>query len=130
MANTPVQAKAAQDFVPMKEVRDGIIVLKDGSLRTIVMSSSVNFALKSEDNQTAIIAQFQDFLNSLDFSVQIFIQSRKLNIKPYLELLQERYNSQTSELMRIQTREYIEFIRSFTESTNIMTKSFFVVVPL
>lgn len=122
-------SKATQDFVPIKEVRDGIIVLKDRSFRAILMTSSLNFALKSEDNQNAIILQFQNFLNSLDFSVQLFIQSRKLDIRPYVALLEERYRSQTTDLMKTQVREYIEFVKNFTESANIMTKTFFVVVP-
>ena len=122
-------AKATQQFVPIKEVRDGVVILKDGSLRSLVMTSSLNFALKSADEQTAIIAQFQNFLNSLNFSVQISIQSRRLDIRPYIALLQERLKAQESDLMKLQTKEYIEFIKSFTDSTNIMTKTFFIVVP-
>lgn len=117
-----------QSFVPIKEVRDGVIVEKDGSLRAILLASSLNFSLKSEDEKNAILLQFQDFLNSLDFSVQIVVQSRKLDIRPYLALLEAQEKLQTVSLMKIQTREYIEFIRSFTESTNIMTKNFFIVV--
>jgi len=124
-----ISAKATQDFVPIKEVRDGIIVLKDGSMRAVLMTSSINFALKSGDEQQAILLQFQSFLNSLEFSIQIFIQSRDLDIRPYVALLEERYKEQSTELMRIQTREYIGFIKSFTEDTNIMTKHFFIVVP-
>lgn len=124
-----VNAKATQEFVPIKEIRDGVVVLRDGGLRAILMTSSLNFALKSGDNQEAIILQFQNFLNSLDFSVQIALQSRRFDIRPYLALLEDRYKSQTSDLMKTQTREYIEFIRSFTESASIMTKTFFVVVP-
>ena len=122
-------SKTTQDFVPIKEVRDGIIVLKSGGIRAVLLASSLNFALKSEDNQQAIISQFQNFLNSLDFSVQIFMESRKLDIRPYIALLEERHKEQVSDLMRVQTREYIEFVKNFTESSNIMTKSFFVVVP-
>lgn len=117
-----------QSFVPIKEVRDGIIVEKDGGMRAILLASSLNFSLKSEDEKNAILMQFQDFLNSLDFSVQIVIQSRKLDIRPYLALLEEQEKLQTNSLMKVQTREYIEFVRSFTESTNIMTKNFFIVV--
>ena len=122
------QSKSTQEFVEVKEVRDGIVVLKNGSLRSILMTSSVNFALKSTDEQTSLLLQFQNFLNSLDFSVQIFIQSRKLDIRPYIALLEERHKAQVTDLMRIQIREYIEFIKNFTESANIMSKSFFVVV--
>jgi type IV secretory pathway VirB4 component len=124
-----VSSKATQEFVPIKEVRDGIVILKDGSMRGIVLTSSLNFSLKSDDERNAITIQFQDFLNSLDFPVQIVIQSRRLDIRPYLALLEEQYKVQLNDLMKIQTREYIEFIKKFTESTNIMTKSFFVVVP-
>jgi len=122
-------SKPAQDFVPIKEVRDGIVILKDGGMRAIVLCSSINFALKSADEQRSILLQFQDFLNSLDFSVQIFIQSRKLDIRPYLASLEVRYREEVGDLLRIQIREYIEFIRNFTQNTNIMTKTFFVVVP-
>lgn len=120
---------ATQEFVPIKEVRDGVVVLKDQSLRGILMSSSLNFALKSEESQKSIIYQFQTFLNSLDFSVQIFVQSRRLDIRPYLALLEERYKDQRGELFKLQTREYIEFIKTFTDNASIMTKSFFVVIP-
>jgi len=131
MENTPsrTSTKSTQEFVPVSEVRDGVIVLKSGELRAILLASSINFALKSEDEQTAFIVQFQNFLNSLDFSCQIFVQSRMLDIRPYIATLEVQYKQQLDDLMRIQIREYIEFIRSFTEAANIMTKNFFVVVP-
>lgn len=121
--------KSTQDFVPVREIRDGIVILKDGGLRAILLASSINFALKSEDEQTAFILQFQNFLNSLDFSVQIFIESRMLDIRPYVATLESAYKAQLDDLMRVQIREYIEFVKSFTEAANIMTKNFFVVVP-
>src|SRR3990167_3615607 len=123
-----VASKATQEFVPVKEVRDGIVILKNGTMRGIVLASSLNFSLKSEEERNAIILQFQDFLNSLDFSVQICVESRRLDIRPYIALLEDRYKEQVNELMKIQTREYIDFVKKFTESTNIMTKSFFIVV--
>jgi hypothetical protein len=124
-----LNAKATQEFVPIKEVRDGIIVLKDEGLRAIVLANSINLSLKSNDEQQATILQFQNFLNTLDFPVQISIQSRRLDIRPYLLLLEERLKVQSEPLLKLQTREYIEFVRSFTEAVSIMTKSFFVVVP-
>src|SRR3989338_7038497 len=124
-----LKAKSTQEFVPIKEVRDGVIVLKDGGLRAIVLANSVNLSLKSDDEQKATILQFQNFLNTLDFSVQISVQSRKLDIRPYLLLLEERMKVQNEPLLKLQTKEYIEFIRNFTESVSIMTKSFFVVIP-
>lgn len=124
-----LNAKTTQEFVPIKEIRQGVILLKDDSLRAVVIASSLNFALKSADEQQSIIFQFQNFLNSLDFSVQIFMQSRKLDIRPYIALLEGRLKEQVDDLMKIQTREYIEFVKNFTENSNIMTKTFFVVVP-
>src|SRR3989344_1670730 len=123
------KARATQDFIPIKEIRDNVVILKDGSMRAIIMTSSLNFALKSAENQQAIIYQFQTFLNSLDFSAQIFMESRRLDIRPYIALLEARYKEQQGELLKLQTREYIEFVKNFTDKTNIMTKNFFIVVP-
>jgi hypothetical protein len=121
--------QTTQNFIPIQEIRDGIVILKSGGMRSVVLCTSLNFALKSADEQSSILMQFQNFLNSLDFSIQIFAQSKKLDIRPYIALLEDRYKDQTTELMKIQVREYIEFIKSFVESTNIMSKSFFVVIP-
>lgn len=123
------QSTSTQDFVPIKEIKSGTVILKDGSLRAIIMVSSVNFGLKSADEKTAIIGGFQNFLNSIDFTIQIFIQSKRLDIKPYLDTLGERMDEQTNELLKIQIKEYIEFIKFFTENHNVMTKNFFIVVP-
>ncbi|MBP9816537.1 MAG: hypothetical protein KBD05_00705 [Candidatus Pacebacteria bacterium] len=122
-------AKATQAFVPVKEVRNGVIILKDGGYRGVLMCSSLNFALKSADEQRAIIGGFQTFLNTLDFSVEIVVHSRKMDIRPYLAILNERAQAQTSELMRIQLREYIQFITNFIQGTEVMTKVFYIVVP-
>lgn len=124
-----VTSRASQSFVPVEEVRSGVIVLKSGGYRGIMMCSSLNFALKSDDEQKAIIGGFQNFLNTIDFSVEIVIHSRKTDIRPYLGLLEERMPAQTSELMRVQLREYIGFIRNFIEGADIMTKTFYIVVP-
>ncbi len=126
---TKTDGRASQDFLPIKEIRDGVVILKNGALRLVLIVSSINFALKGEDEQTAILLQFQNFLNSLDFHVQLFVESRRLDIKPYIRTLEERLVAQTNDLLKIQTREYIDFIRKFTESTDIMSKSFFVVIP-
>lgn len=122
-------AKATQEFVPIKEIRNGVIVLKNGDLRAMVLANSTNLSLKSSEEQQATIIQFQSFLNTLDFPVQISIQSRKLDIRPYLLLLENRMKVQNEPLLKLQTKEYMEFIRNFTETVSIMTKSFFVVVP-
>lgn len=118
-----------QDFIPIKEIRDGIVVLRDGSLRAILLASSVNMALKSQEEQEALISQFQSFLNSLEFPIQISVQSRRFDVRPYLLTLKRRLQQQKEELLRVQTREYIEFIKWFTSSVNIMDKKFFVIIP-
>ncbi len=120
---------ATQDFVAVRDIKDGIVILKSGQLCKVLLASSVNFALKSQDEQKAILFQFQNFLNTLDFSLQIYVQSRRLNIEPYLAMLGERFDDQDNDLMKIQLREYIEFIRSFTIEVDVMSKNFFVIVP-
>ncbi|HBB56706.1 TPA: hypothetical protein DEW47_03450 [Patescibacteria group bacterium] len=126
---SPVSSKSTQEFVPIKEIRDGVIILKDNSLRMILMASTLNFALKSEEEQSAIVLQYQNFLNSLDFPVQFFIQSRKLDIGPYLAILSEAEKSHDNELLRIQTKEYAEFVKNFVQVTNVMSKTFYITVP-
>lgn len=118
-----------QDFVPVKEVRDGIMVLKDGSLAAVIMVSSINLSLKNYDEQRATLMQFQNFLNTIDFPIQILIQSRLYDVRPYIITLQDRLRAQTEPLLQVQTREYIQFIQTFTEQVNIMRKTFFVIVP-
>ena len=124
-----VKSKAAQDFVPIKEIRDDVVILKDGTIRVLLLASSINLALKSEEEQIAILGQFQNFLNSLEFSTQIFIQSRRLDVRPYVAILEARLHEELNELLKIQIREYIGFIQKITQSTNIMSKLFMVVVP-
>lgn len=123
-------AKAAQEFLAIDAIRDGIIILKGNEgLRAVVMVSSFNFALKSAEEQDALIFQYENFLNSIDFPIQFVIQSRRLNIVPYLEILRGREKEETNELLKIQTGEYIEFVRSFVELTNVVSKTFFVAIP-
>ena len=128
MSTHTTEAGNTQQFVPIKEIRNGVIILKDGGYRGILICSAVNFGLKSADEQHAITVGFQNFLNTLDFSIQIVIHSRKMDLRPYLALLEEKAPGQKTELMRIQLREYIGFVPSFADQTNIMTKSFYVVV--
>jgi type IV secretory pathway VirB4 component len=118
-----------QNFVPLRDIKDNIVVLKNGQLNMVLLASSINFALKSVDEQEAILRQFQAFLNTIDFSIQFYVQSRRLNIEPYLELLQAREPKQDNDLMRIQLREYIQFVKTFTGEVDVMSKNFFVVIP-
>lgn len=119
---------AAQRFVPIQDVKDTIVIQKDGRMTMILLASSINFALKSFDEQRAVLQQFQNFLNTVDFTLQIYMQSRRLNIKPYLELLSTLEEKQNNDLMRIQLREYMTFIENFTTNVDVMSKNFFVAV--
>ncbi len=123
------QTGSTQQFVEIKEVRDGVIYLKRGGLRKILAVGGVNFDLKSQKEQDLILHAFQAFLNTIDFSVQIFIHSRKVNIEAYLAKMQDRQTEEMNELLKIQIADYIEFVRSFVADNPIITKSFFVVVP-
>ncbi len=121
--------EATQKYLDVSEIREDTVILKDGSLRAILAVSSTNFALKSEDEQNAIGAAYQGFLNSLDFPVQILIHSRILDINGYLEKMRSLESAQTNELLRIQMSEYIEYVAKLIEFANIMSKTFYVVVP-
>lgn len=118
-----------QAYLPIAEIKDGVVILKDGTIRAVMIVSSLNFALKSEDEQNAIISAYVGFLNSLDFPVQIIVQSRRLQIKPYLEQLQEIERNQTNELLRVQIADYRAFVSELVEIGQIMTKRYYVVVP-
>jgi hypothetical protein len=120
---------ATQQFLEIKDIREGILILKNNSIRGVLMVSSINFALKSEEEQTAVIYAFQSFLNSLDFSCQIVIQSRNINITPYLDSLKDLEDRQPNELLRQQTASYREFIKNMVTGDTVMTKNFYVVVP-
>ena len=121
-------AQSSQSFIPIKTIRNDTVILKDGSLRAVMTVSSLNFALMSEDEQNAIIYRYQEFINSLDSSIQIAIQSRKLNIKEYLRLLDSKKTEQPNELLATQLKEYADFIKTLTETTNIMVKNFYIIV--
>ena len=121
--------QTTQDFLKIDQIRDGVVILKNKGLRAVLMCSSLNFALKSDEEQEAIIYQFQTFLNSLDFSCQILVQSRKINITGYLEKLKTIEEKERNELLRIQISDYREFVASLVEGGSIMQKSFYVIVP-
>lgn len=125
----PAQKNTTQTFVPLRDIKDNVVILKNGQMNMVMLASSINFALKSLDEQEAILRQFQSFLNTIDFSIQFYVQSRRLNIKPYLELLTAREEKQDNDLMKIQLREYIQFIKTFVSEVDVMSKSFFIVIP-
>ena len=120
---------STQQFLEFEQIREGIIILKNKALRAALMVSSLNFALKSEEEQNAILYQFQNFLNSLDFSCQILIHSRKINIVSYLDKLKEIEDKEDNELLKMQIAEYRNFIDSLMTGGSIMHKMFYVIVP-
>ncbi|PJA71743.1 hypothetical protein CO152_05090, partial [bacterium CG_4_9_14_3_um_filter_33_26] len=120
---------SVQAYLEISEIRDNIIVLKDGSMRAVLMVSSINFDLKSSTEQEALILSYQDFLNSFDFPIQILIRSKKLNLDSYLHMLSERKNAETNEFLKIQLDQYVAFIKGLLEVSNIMDKKFYIVVP-
>ena len=120
---------STQQYLDIAEIRDGVVILKDGSIRKVLLSSSINFALKSEDEQNAVIQGYISFLNSLDFSLQISVQSRKLNIDAYLEDLNQKIAEQTNDLLRTQIVEYRSFIKQLITLGDIMEKRFYIIVP-
>jgi len=120
---------STQQFLEVDQIREGVLLLKNKSLRGVIMVSSLNFALKSGDEQEAIVYQFQNFLNSLDFSLEIVIQSRLVNITGYLDKLKELEKHQENELLKVQTGEYRNFIKNLVAGGQILSKTFFVVVP-
>lgn len=129
MAKGKYKINSTQEHLRIAEIRDGVLILTNGELRQVLLVSSVNFALKSEDEQNAIVFQFQSFLNSLSFPIQIVMQSRRLDLAPYLGKLQERLDNEQNELIRLQIADYIEFIKRLLSVANIMDKNFFIVVP-
>lgn len=118
-----------QMYLKISEIHDDTIVLKNGGVRAVLAVSSINFNLKSEEEQNAIIYSYQGFLNTLEFPIQIIVRSRKLDIDEYLEKLKKMGEKQTSQLMQKQTYEYVEYIAKLVEYADIMEKEFFVVVP-
>ena len=118
-----------QTFLKLSEIRDETIIMQDGTLRAVLAISSTNFDLKSEEEQNALIYSYQRFLNSLEFHIQILLQSRKMDIGEYTGKLKGMMERQTNELLRMQTSEYIDFIDRLVESANVMNKNFYVIVP-
>ncbi|MFA5021871.1 MAG: hypothetical protein WC508_02235 [Patescibacteria group bacterium] len=120
---------ATQKYLDIAEIREDCVILKDGTLRAVLLVSSINFSLKSEDEQNAIISAYVSFLNYLEFPLQIVIQSRKLDIDGYLNRLKKIEKEQTNELLRMQTAEYRQYITELVELGDIMTKRFYIIVP-
>lgn len=119
-----------QRYLDIAEIKEDVVVLKDGTIRVVLLVSSVNFALKSVDEQSAIVQAYIQFLNGLDFPIQVVIQSRRMNIDDYLHKLRESEKTQTNDLLRLQIADYREYVKQLVDLGEIMQKRFYVVVPL
>lgn len=128
LANKKIKV-STQHFLDIAEIKEDCVLLKDGTLRAVLLVSSINFSLKSEEEQNAIIAAYIGFLNFLEFPLQIVIQSRQLDINGYLDRLKKIEKDQTNELLRIQTAEYRQYVSELVDLGDIMNKRFYVVVP-
>jgi type IV secretory pathway VirB4 component len=120
---------STQAYLPISEIKEGVVVMKDHSLRAVLIASSLNFALKSEQEKDAIVAAYQSFLNSLSFPIQIVASSRKLDLTKYIDGIKGLAGKQNNPLIKVQTEEYAAFIEKMLEYSNIMEKRFYVVVP-
>src|SRR3990167_961701 len=121
--------QSTKQLVGVANIIDNIILLKNGSLRSVIEVSAINFEFRSEGEQIAILQNFQRFVNSIDFPLQIVVSSRKLNIDEYLKLIDQFSNELTNELLKIQAAEYGKFVRELSDLSNIMSKKFYIVVP-
>src|SRR3989339_2036177 len=122
-------SSSTQEYLDIAEIKEDTVIMRDGTLRSVILVSSINFALKSEDEQNAIIAAYVGFLNNIDFPLQIVIQSRELNIDNYLNFLRQKEKEQTNELLKLQTAEYLQYVNELISLGKIMNKRFYMVVP-
>jgi len=120
---------STQQYLDISEIKEDTVIMRDGTLRAVILISSINFALKSEEEQNAIISAYVSFLNNIDFPLQIVIQSRELNIDAYLNDLRQRAKEQTNELLKMQTNEYVQYINELISMSKIMNKRFYITVP-
>lgn len=118
------------DLVPLKDIKDNLVFLKNGTLRSVIDVSAVNFDLRSSEEQIALLQQFQNFLNSVDFPIQIVVHSRRYDIGKYLEVVKTATDALTNDMLRIQGEEYSRYIQELSSLANIMTKKFYIVIPL
>jgi len=125
----PKPGPSTERFLDIAEIRDDMVLLKDGTVRAVLLVSSINFALKSIEEQEAIIQAYMTFLNSLEYPIQIVIQSRRMNIDAYMNRLIEQERNMTNDLLRGQIAEYRSFITELVELGQIMQKMFYLVVP-
>lgn len=120
---------SCQQYLKIADIKDNTVMLKDGSVRAVIKIYSINFDLKSEQEQNSLVYSYQQFLNTLEFPIQIIIKSKKLDIMGYLEKMNKVYQAQTNDLMKNLTLNYINYVGKLVEIADIMQKEFYVVVP-
>jgi type IV secretory pathway VirB4 component len=120
---------STQNTLQIAEIRDGIVIMNDGSFRAVVMAKSINFDLMSPQERDSVEFAYQGFLNSLYFPVQIFVNSRKVDLRPYIEKLDKIRSEHDNMLLALLMEDYIGYIDALAQQTNIMDKKFYVVIP-
>lgn len=129
LAGSTKPTAATQRYIDIAQIQEDVVVMKDGTMRAVILTSSLNFSLKSEQEQNATVSSYVQFLNSLKFPIQIVIQSRKLNIDNYINKLQQQEKELTNDLLRLQIADYRNYVKELIELSEIMSKRFYVVVP-
>ncbi|MBU0530961.1 MAG: hypothetical protein ABIG32_03255 [Candidatus Uhrbacteria bacterium] len=125
----PKPGPPTQRYLDISEIREDVVIMKDGTLRSVILVSSINFALKSEEEQMAIIQAYMGFLNGLEYPIQVVIQSRQMNIDPYIASLEKQQRETKNEALRAQIADYLSFVSELVTLGEVMQKQFFVVVP-
>jgi len=126
---SPTNVNSSQNSLEIAEIRDGIVIMNDGSFRSVIMAKSINFDLMSQEEQEAIEYSYQGFLNSLYFPIQISVRSRQIDLRPYIDSLDKLRQGQQNMLLSMLMEDYINYIEVIGEQANIMDKSMYVVIP-
>jgi type IV secretory pathway VirB4 component len=127
--NKTSAGSSMQEYLNIAEIKDNVVVLKDGSLHMVLAVSSINFDLKSDTEQEAIVFGYQRFLNALDFPIQVLVTTRKFDIKPYIQMLERRKETERNVLLRNQIEDYVTFVGELVKISNIMSKLFYIIIP-
>ncbi|MGB9763096.1 MAG: hypothetical protein ACPLW7_03685 [Minisyncoccia bacterium] len=123
------ESLSSQSLIAIHQIKKGVVILKNGSLRSVLEVSGINMDLKSEDEQNIILTSWRNFLNNLNFSLEIVIVSRRVNIDKFIQFVQEKVSRESIELLKIQGEDYLNFVKNLVQENNVMRKSFYVVVP-
>lgn len=123
------ESLSSQSLIAIHQIKKGVVILKNGGLRSVIEVTGVNMDLKSEEEQTIILTSWRNFLNNLNFSLEIVICSRRANIDKFIQFIQDKTNQESIELLKIQGEDYMNFIKSLIAENNIMRKYFYLVIP-